>query len=91
MNRTQNNGITLIALIITIIIMLILVGITISIAVNGGLFQRANDASYQTKAATFQEQVMLDIATITTDIYADRRKTNIAKCNSRINNIRIWV
>ena len=42
----QEQGITLIALIITIIVMLILVGVTISVALNGGLFETA------TKAAT---------------------------------------
>ena len=42
----QEQGITLIALIITIIVMLILVGVTISVSLNGGLFETA------TKAAT---------------------------------------
>ena len=39
-----NNGITLIALIITIIVMLILVAVTINMAVNGGLFEYAGKA-----------------------------------------------
>ena len=38
-------GITLIALVITIIVMLILVAVTISMAVNGGLFDYAGKAT----------------------------------------------
>ena len=48
---STNKGITLIALVITIIVMLILVGVTISMAVNGGLFDYAGKASGQTKNA----------------------------------------
>ena len=44
-------GITLVALIITIIVMLILVGVSISVALNGGLFTKAGDASRETKQA----------------------------------------
>jgi len=50
------NGITLIALIITIIIMLILAGVTISIAVNGGLFKQAKNAADLTNQAAQNEQ-----------------------------------
>lgn len=45
MKRTKENGITLIALIITIIIMLILVGVTVAVALNGGLFTTAKNAT----------------------------------------------
>ena len=41
----EQKGITLIALIITIMVMLILVGVTINIAINGGLFEQARDAA----------------------------------------------
>ncbi len=40
----KQSGITLIALIITIIVMLILVGVTVNIALNGGLFDTAKQA-----------------------------------------------
>ena len=40
----NKNGITLIALIITIIVMLILVGVTINTAFNGGIFDKAKNA-----------------------------------------------
>ncbi len=42
-------GITLIALIITIIVMLILVGVTISVALNGGLFGKAREGASGTQ------------------------------------------
>lgn len=53
----QNKGITLIALIITIIVMLILVGVTINVALNGGLFGKAEKATYQTEASMVKEQL----------------------------------
>ncbi|MGN1301072.1 MAG: hypothetical protein ACI4U9_00855, partial [Clostridia bacterium] len=56
----QNNGITLIALIITIIVMLILVAVTINMAINGGLFENAGKAVGDTKNAINQEQQFID-------------------------------
>ena len=53
----RNQGITLIALIITIIIMLILVGITINIAMDGELFGKANEAIKQQKIAEDRERL----------------------------------
>lgn len=52
--RSQK-GITLIALVITIIVMLILVGVTITMAVNGGLFNYAKEAAEGTKNAINDE------------------------------------
>ncbi len=48
MMKKRNEGITLIALIITIIVMLILVGVTVSVALNGGLFSTAKYAANRT-------------------------------------------
>ena len=56
---TRNKGITLIALIITIIVMLILVGVTINVALNGGLFEKGEKAVFQTGASTVKEQLEL--------------------------------
>lgn len=55
-HHTSNKGITLIALIITIIVMLILVAVTINMAVNGGLFEKAGQAVGQTQNAIDYEQ-----------------------------------
>ena len=64
MNRKQekhtSKGITLIALVITIIVMLILVAVTISMAINGGLFEKAGKATGDTKNAMDAEQQLAD-------------------------------
>ena len=52
--KTQK-GITLIALIITIIVMLILVGISVSVALNTGLFKTAQGAAKNTEGARVNE------------------------------------
>ena len=48
-NLRKNQGITLIALVITIIVMLILVAVTITMAANGGLFEYARKAAGETE------------------------------------------
>ena len=59
-------GITLIALVITIIVMLILVAVTITMAVNGGLFGYAKNAVTETNAAKEAEnQLGSGILTVT--------------------------
>ena len=62
-------GITLIALVITIIVMLILVAVTVSFAVNGGLFSKANTASDDTRMAQINEAIALTKADLYTDYY----------------------
>ena len=54
---SDHRGITLIALIITIIVMIILVGVTVTVALNGGLFGTTQKAAYQTEVRTVQEQL----------------------------------
>ena len=51
----KNKGITLIALIITIIVMLILVGVTINIAMQGGLFDTGRGAAKDTQIQVDKE------------------------------------
>ena len=51
----KQNGITLIALIITIIVMLTLVGVTVSVALNGGLFTTAKEAAKGTETERNKE------------------------------------
>ena len=48
-------GITLVALVITIIVMLILVGVSVTVALNGGLFTTAKDATEKTNNALVEE------------------------------------
>ena len=63
-------GITLVALIITIIVMLILVGVSISVALNGGLFTKGRDAARQTKQAQVSEAVALAKAELLARFYS---------------------
>lgn len=58
--KKRNTGITLIALIITIIVLLILAGVTIAtLTGDNGILRRATDASEQTKLAEEKEKVKL--------------------------------
>ena len=59
--KNNNKGITLIALVITIIIMLILASVSINMAVNGGLFSYAGRAASETNKAIQDEQEMLNL------------------------------
>ena len=62
MKRTKQNGITLIALVITIIVLLILAGVTIAtLTGENGILTRATDAKEQTEIASVKEQAQLDI------------------------------
>lgn len=56
----KNNGITLIALVISIIVMLILVAVSISMAVNGGLFNYAGKAVGDTQNAIDKEKELAE-------------------------------
>ena len=61
MRKTINNkGITLVALVITIIILLILAGISISALTNQGLLKNAKEAKNRTEAAQKEEQDLLN-------------------------------
>ena len=58
MEKLKNKkGITLIALIITVIVMLILVGVTITVALNGGLFETATNAATETQREAERERL----------------------------------
>ena len=68
----KQKGITLIALIITIIVMLILVGVTINVALNGGLFTKAQQASEEMQVEAEKEELLSAIvAAIGTDAKVD--------------------
>ncbi len=61
MNRNrQEKGITLIALVITIIILLILAGVTLNVALgDNGLFQKSKEAVEKSKQAALDEEMKL--------------------------------
>jgi len=73
-------GITLIALIITIIVMLILVGVTVTVSLNGGLFATAKQAATKTQIEGDREQLFTAaIGAIGTD-----GKVNYEKLNNNL-------
>ena len=59
MLNKKNKGITLVALVITIIILLILAGISISALTNTGIFQKAKDAQTKSDLAEAKEKMTL--------------------------------
>ena len=78
MNKNLNFGITLIALIITIIILLILAGVTLSMVMGeSGIFGKANIASENTKIANAKEIIRL--AVLENEVY---KNTNDSRAKS---------
>lgn len=59
MNKNGQKGITLVALVITIIILLILAGVTIASLTGTGLFGKAKEAGGKSKNAANEENVTL--------------------------------
>ena len=61
MKKTFKNskGITLVALVITIVILLILAGISISALTNTGIFQKAKDAKQKSENAQKEEDRLI--------------------------------
>ena len=63
--KKETNGITLIALVITIIVLLILAGVTIaSLSGDNGILKRAAEAKEQTKKADAEEQIKLGLTEV---------------------------
>ncbi len=84
MIRKKNNGITLIALVITIIVLLILAGVTIAtLTGENGILTRASEVSEETKKANVEEQVKL---AVTASIGEDG-KINLDDLNTELGKI----
>lgn len=81
--KQRNKGITLIALVITIIILLILAGVTIStLTGDNGILAKASEAKEKTMQANAEEQVEIAVTgSIGTDgnIHNGKLKTNLVK------------
>ena len=74
MKKTKQNGITLIALVITIIVLLILAGVTIAtLTGENGILTRANDAKTSTEIASEKERIELAVVSV----YAEDQKGEI--------------
>ena len=60
MLKNKNKGITLVALVVTIVVLLILAGISISALTNTGIFQKAKDAKQKSANAELDQNTKLD-------------------------------
>ena len=75
MKKIKNKGITLIALIVTIIVLIILAGIAISMLTsNNNILRNSTEAREETRKATATEIMALKITGIETDSYAEKMR-----------------
>lgn len=63
----QNKGITLVALVVTIILLIILASVAINIVINGGLIWRTQEASFKMEVQGLKEATLIDRASIDLD------------------------
>ena len=76
--QKSNKGITLIALVVTIIVLLILAGISIAMLVgDNGILQRGTDAKQNSERAEAKEQAQMDIFAWITDKTANYQDTSL--------------
>ena len=69
----NQKGITLIALVITIIVLLILAGVSIAMLTgNNGILTQANNSKYSTARAEAVEKINLALNAVKTEVYAKR-------------------
>ena len=69
--KQQAKGITLIALVVTIIVLLILAAVAINLTIgNEGIFTRAQDAVVKNENASVYEQLQMVVADYQIDVYA---------------------
>ena len=78
----ENRGITLVALVITIVVLLILTGISISTLTNTGLFKKAKEAKEKTQNTEKEQNKILDEYETALNQYDE--KTLVYKVNSGI-------
>ncbi len=72
----NTKGITLVALVITIVILLILAGISISALTNKGIFQMAKDAKQKSEGAALDQNTKLDEYENELDKYLPKQNEN---------------
>ena len=72
----NTKGITLVALVITIVILLILAGISISTLTNTGIFQKAKDAKQKSEDAALDQNTKLDEYENEIDNYLHKKNNN---------------
>ena len=69
----NQRGVTLIALVITIIVLLILAGVSIAMLTgDNGILTQANQAKYETAQSEAKEKINLALNAVKTEVYAQR-------------------
>ena len=86
-NKNKDKGITLVALVITIIILLILATISIQSLTNTGLFQKANEAKEKTQNAEENQAKTLNEYEDELDKYVSGNKTEVKKIADNIGSV----
>jgi len=67
----NQKGITLVALVITIVVLLILAGVTISMVMgDNGVLSNSQKAKYESAKGTAEDSLSAGLSSITTDIYS---------------------
>ena len=85
--RLQEKGITLIALVVTIVILLILAGVTINIALSdNGLFGKAKEASEEYQKAQLKEEIETEILNLQTETLKSKKELTDKEIEEIINN-----
>lgn len=74
----NNKGITLIALVITIIVLLILVGVVIGFVMPGGIIDKAQESTKAYKLAEVKEKIAMELAALQIDVMTGE-KEEVAK------------
>lgn len=73
MKKTKESGITLIALVVTIIVLLILAGISIAMLTgSNGIITKANESDYETVRGEAQERINLALDGAFTDLLTEK-------------------
>ena len=80
----SKEGITLLNLVLTIIIMLILAIIVLNLMFNSGLINKAKKGASDTQSAAYNEQVTTDIASASAQDYANGNRPTISSISNTL-------
>ena len=73
--KENNKGITLIALIVTIIVLMILAGVTIALTTDGNILRTASNVGTEAKAKTAAEMMTIKMTGIEMKIFTEKKRS----------------
>ena len=83
--KKQVQGITLISLVVTIIVLLILAGVAINLSIgDNGIFKRAQDTSKISKEASAEERIKLEVLGSLDDTGKYNRETLMSNLKNKL-------